>query len=110
VLYGLLVLLAAIVVRRSIDDPWGMLSLSGSGAVNTGDGWVPVDEMLVPFESTAKLLRANDLRPRLLIKCYSDTDDTDVATLRKLAIAAGFEEIETEHVSWPSPVASRESP
>ncbi len=83
--------------------------LTSSGDVLWSDDTVAINSMGSELKSSANLLRSHGFKPRLVVECYRDTRDSDIASLVRIGQQAGFDIVETERHDWPSPPA-KETP
>ena len=110
ILATLLIAIPAVVQKwASFRTETISVRLTSSRSVMWGDDFVAIASMRPDLEQSADLLRSHGFRPRLLIECYSDTRDSDVDALTRIGREVGFDIVETEHHSWPSPRATEQS-
>ena len=82
--------------------------LTLSGCVMWGDDVVPITSMRPKLEHSANELRSHGFTRRLLIECYRDTRDSDIVALTGIGREVGFDIVEIDRHSWPSPLAEEE--
>lgn len=77
--------------------------VTSAGKVPWAERQVPVAGMKAELAREAVQFRGYGFRPRLLIERYADTREADVAALRAIGLAAGFEQVDVARLDWPSP-------
>lgn len=109
VAYAIAVVLAG-VVGVSAWHKWQLMQVQSVTArlTSTGEviwGRTQIDVAIVGFElnRSADLLRSHGFAPKLIIECYSDTQDADVATLAQVGRDSGFAIVETQRHNWDCP-------
>ena len=77
--------------------------LTSSGMVQRGNNLVKISTLQPDLNKSANALRSYEWRPRLLIECYSDARESDIAMLETVGRDAGFDIVDTAYLTWPSP-------
>jgi hypothetical protein len=77
--------------------------LTSSGMVQWGNNLVTISMLQPDLKKSANAWRSYKWRPRLLIECYSDARESDIAKLETVGRDVGFDIVDRACLTWPSP-------